>query len=508
MLSALIVFLCTLRMLHAFDASLSSNVAVYWGQNSAGGANTQQSLEYYCQSDDVDIVLLSFLSAFPKMTLNFAGACSELFPDGLLRCDAIASGIKTCQAHGKIVLLSMGGALGNYGFSSDSDGVDFAEILWNTFGGGSSSERPFDDAVIDGFDLDLENNNQVGTVAFGNALRSWFAKDASKQYYLSAAPQCPYPDQSVGDFLAGVDVDFAFIQFYNNYCSLGANFNFDTWELYASGTSPNKSIKLYLGLAGSPTAAGSGYVDAGTVKQYLSKIQGGASFGGISIWDASQAFANVNSNGVNFAQEMKDLLQADTPKSPAKSSFLTSSTEVPTTLSTSLVTTSSPKLPTAALATASSSTLSTTTSVTTSSSTLSTLTTSVTSETTSKSPVESSSLTTSITPSVTIPGSRSTSSSLFETLPASLATTSVSQVKESTSSSSLTSSTSLEAATTEVKATIAPTTTSTEEINTTPTSKKPRVLLTVVTAPAVHETVTLYGHTTLITTVYGNPNQY
>ncbi|KAL7664868.1 chitinase [[Candida] zeylanoides] len=477
MLSALIVFLCALRMSHAFDASSSSNVAVYWGQNSAGGANTQQSLEYYCQSDDVDIVLLSFLSAFPKMTLNFAGACSESFPDGLLRCDAIASGIKTCQAHGKIVLLSMGGASGNYGFSSDSDGVDFAEILWNTFGGGSSSERPFDDAVIDGFDLDLENNNQVGTVAFGNALRSWFAKDASKQYYLSAAPQCPYPDQSVGDFLAGVDVDFAFIQFYNNYCSLGANFNFDTWESYASGTSPNKSIKLYLGLAGSPTAAGSGYVDAGTVKQYLSKIQGGASFGGISIWDASQAFANVNSNGVNFAQEMKDFAHHivnefgdDILPEIANSGFGDGiffdvvNDDVGDNFFLDIVNTNDV--------------------------------------------VESSSSTTSITPSVTIPGSRSTSSSLFETLPASLATTSVSQVKESTSSSSSTSSTSLEAATTEVKATIAPTTTSTEEINTTPTSKKPRVLLTVVTAPAVHETVTLYGHTTLITTVYGNPNQY
>lgn len=508
MLSALILFLCALRMLHAFDASLSSNVAVYWGQNSAGGANTQQSLEYYCQSDDVDIVLLSFLSAFPKMTLNFAGACYDLFPSGLLKCDAIASGIKACQANGKIVLLSMGGALGNYGFSSDSDGIDFAETLWNTFGGGSASERPFGDAVIDGFDLDLENNNQVGTVAFGNALRSWYAKDASKQYYLSAAPQCPYPDQSVGDFLAGVDVDFAFIQFYNNYCSLGSNFNFDTWELYASGTSPNKNVKLYLGLAGSPTAAGSGYVDAGTVKQYLSKIQGGASFGGISIWDASQAFANVNSNGVNFAQELKKLLQADTTTTTAKSSSLILSTKVPTTLSTSSVSTSSSPLSTVTSVTKSSSRSSTTTSVTISALTLPKLTTSVESETTSKSPVISSSLATSITPSVTIPGSSSTSSSSFETSPSSPATTGTSQVRESTSSSSLISSTSLEATTTEVQATTSPTTTPTEEISTTPTSKKPRVLLTVVTAPAVHETVTLYGHTTLITTVYGNPNQY
>lgn len=43
----------------AFDSSANTNIAVYWGQNSAG---TQESLATYCESSDADIFLLSFLN--------------------------------------------------------------------------------------------------------------------------------------------------------------------------------------------------------------------------------------------------------------------------------------------------------------------------------------------------------------------------------------------------------------------------------------------------------------
>ena len=61
--------------------------------------------------------------------------------------------IETCQAAGKVVLLGLGGAIGKYGFSSASQAVTFATTLWNLFGEGKSSTRPFGSAVIDGFDL-------------------------------------------------------------------------------------------------------------------------------------------------------------------------------------------------------------------------------------------------------------------------------------------------------------------------------------------------------------------
>jgi chitinase len=63
------------------------------------------------------------------------------------------SDIQTCQAAGKTILLSLGGAIGDYGFTSASQAQGFATMLWNLFGEGTSTTRPFGSAVVDGFDL-------------------------------------------------------------------------------------------------------------------------------------------------------------------------------------------------------------------------------------------------------------------------------------------------------------------------------------------------------------------
>ncbi|CAI4892791.1 AFH_G0038060.mRNA.1.CDS.1 [Saccharomyces cerevisiae] len=289
----------------AFDSSANTNIAVYWGQNSAG---TQESLATYCESSDADIFLLSFLNQFPTLGLNFANACSDTFSDGLLHCTQIAEDIETCQSLGKKVLLSLGGASGSYLFSDDSQAETFAQTLWDTFGEGTgASERPFDSAVVDGFDFDIENNNEVGYSALATKLRTLFA-EGTKQYYLSAAPQCPYPDASVGDLLENADIDFAFIQFYNNYCSVCGQFNWDTWLTYAQTISPNKNIKLFLGLPGSASAAGSGYIsDTSLLESTIADIASSSSFGGIALWDASQAFSN-ELNGEPYVEILKNLL--------------------------------------------------------------------------------------------------------------------------------------------------------------------------------------------------------
>ena len=289
----------------AFDSSANTNIAVYWGQNSAG---TQESLATYCQSSNADIFLLSFLNQFPTLGLNFANACSDTFSDGLLHCTQIAEDIETCQSLGKKVLLSLGGASGSYLFSDDSQAETFAQTLWDTFGEGTGAgERPFDSAVVDGFDFDIENNNEVGYSALAAKLRTLFA-EGTKQYYLSAAPQCPYPDASVGDLLENADIDFAFIQFYNNYCSVSGQFNWDTWLTYAQTVSPNKNIKLFLGLPGSASAAGSGYIsDTSLLESTIADITSSSSFGGIALWDASQAFSN-QLNGEPYVEILKNLL--------------------------------------------------------------------------------------------------------------------------------------------------------------------------------------------------------
>lgn len=137
-----------------------------WGQD--GG-----TLASVCASSSVDVVVIAFLNTFfgtdglPE--INLASSCNgPAFPGtNLLQCTQVGYGsklggwlwysqdIKTCQAAGKIVLLSLGGAVGNYGFSSASQATTFATTLWNIFGGGTSSTRPFGASVVDGFDLGI-----------------------------------------------------------------------------------------------------------------------------------------------------------------------------------------------------------------------------------------------------------------------------------------------------------------------------------------------------------------
>ena len=86
------------------------------------------------------------------------------------------------------------------------------------------------------------------------------------------------------------------MQFYNNFCSL-TNFNnpnawnFDQWDTWAKKTSRNKDVKIFIGAPASSSAAGSGYVDAATLAKIASETRSKySSFGGIMLWDASQAY--------------------------------------------------------------------------------------------------------------------------------------------------------------------------------------------------------------------------
>ncbi|GME71704.1 unnamed protein product [Ambrosiozyma monospora] len=302
----------------------ASEIALYWGQTTT---KPQERLANYCKKGDADIFILSFMNEFSgpsSMELNFADACggSET-SKGLLKCEAIAEDIQTCQkTYGKKVFLSLGGGAGKYGFASDSDAKEFAGTLWNTFGAGSdvsSEDRPFGDAVVDGFDFDIESGSDTGYAALATKLRSYYAQDSSKTYYISAAPQCVYPDKYTGDLLANADVDYAFVQFYNNPCSVdGTSFNWDTWADYAAHNATNNKIKIFLGLPGSPSSAVSGYVDLDTIKKTVNGpiAANNANFGGIMMWDASSVYANGD-----LVQEVKGFLQsAGSPSGSSDSS--------------------------------------------------------------------------------------------------------------------------------------------------------------------------------------------
>lgn len=66
------------------------------------------------------------------------------------------------SSKGETILLSFGGAQENHGFINDPADQPFADIFWKFYDGGSSNTRPFGDAILDDFDLDIERGRPTG----------------------------------------------------------------------------------------------------------------------------------------------------------------------------------------------------------------------------------------------------------------------------------------------------------------------------------------------------------
>ena len=217
-------------------------IVTYWGQNGASRVTTdvtkhEKSLAETCQDNpQYEAVIVAFVIEFfspenvdrtPRM--NFSKHCTSMNAydadhKRLYRCDVIARGINECQRMNKKVLISLGGANGDYGFANDDEARTFAQTTWDLFLGGQHKFRPFTTAILDGIDLDIEGGGSTGYTAYVRRLRELMSGDKSRPWYISAAPQCPTPDAHLGPGAGKVlgDApelfDFLNVQFYNNWC--------------------------------------------------------------------------------------------------------------------------------------------------------------------------------------------------------------------------------------------------------------------------------------------------
>ncbi|CAA7258784.1 unnamed protein product [Cyclocybe aegerita] len=291
--------LLSTNLVAAFSNSRKDNLAVYWGQDSAGH---QQRLGFYCEDDTIDVIPMAFLYTFfgkgGQPVIDFSNICSRgsnnFAGTDLADCSFMASDIQKCQAKGKLVTLSLGGATAKVGFNSDAQAAGFARVIWDMFLGGNGTVRPLGDAILDGIDLDIENGSSAHYDTFVDALRS-LAKGSRRRFYVTAAPQCPFPDAKVGASLNSAFFDAVYVQFYNNYCETSApsEFNFATWDHWAKTQSPNKDVKVYLGAPASTGSAGNGFVSSQTLVNVARDAQKKySSFGGIMLWDADSAYTN------------------------------------------------------------------------------------------------------------------------------------------------------------------------------------------------------------------------
>lgn len=107
-----------------------------------------------------------------------------------------------------------------------------------------------------------------------------------KKVYLSAAPQCPYPDSHLRKALSTGLFDYVWVQFYNNqpceYRSGDVTKLIKSWNTWVKSI---KATKIFVGLPAARAAAGSGYIPPNILKsQVLPKVKKSTKYGGIMLW--------------------------------------------------------------------------------------------------------------------------------------------------------------------------------------------------------------------------------
>ncbi|KAI9070948.1 hypothetical protein K1719_047088 [Acacia pycnantha] len=160
------------------------DIAVYLHKDSVEG-----SLKETCATGKYSFVVFNPLWIFENGEThqhNLTGHCHPFSSSG---CTTIGSEIKYCQQRGIKVMLSIEGSSVNYNLTSSDDAQKACDYLWNKFLGGSSSSRPFGDAILDGIDFDVRKVNQYFYDLASNL--------KSHSTHLSQRPQCPFPNGSI-----------------------------------------------------------------------------------------------------------------------------------------------------------------------------------------------------------------------------------------------------------------------------------------------------------------------
>ncbi|PKI63468.1 hypothetical protein CRG98_016135 [Punica granatum] len=266
-------------------------IATYWGQNGNEGTLTAT-----CATGKYAYVNIAFLNQFGNGRapgLNLAGHCNPSAGG----CKGVSTGIRNCQRQGIKVFLSIGGGVGSYSLASSADARSVADYLWNNFLGGQPSSRPLGDAVLDGIDFDIE----LGSTQFYDDLARFLSAYSSRgrKVYLTAAPQCPFPDKHLGAALNTGLFDYVWVQFYNNnpcqYSQGNTNNLISSWNRW---TTINAG-KIFMGLPAAPGAAGSGYIPPNVlINQVLPVIKRSGKYGGVMLWSKYFDDQNGYSNAI------------------------------------------------------------------------------------------------------------------------------------------------------------------------------------------------------------------
>ncbi|XP_057951102.1 acidic endochitinase-like [Malania oleifera] len=273
LLLSFLAFVLLLQPSHA------GKITTYWGQNVNEG-----SLSATCATGKYSYVNIAFLDKFGSgqtPALNLAGHCSPSSGG----CSSISVDIKNCQGSGIKVMLSLGGDSQSNTISSTADAKSVADYLWNNFLGGTSPSRPLGDAILDGIDFAIVTGSPEHWDDLARDLSDY--GKGGKKVYLTAAPQCPFPDHILAPALNTGLFDYVWIQFYNNppceYTSGNSQNLKNAWNQWSS--SMKGQIFLGIPAALEATGAAGGFIPTEVLtSEILPMIKGSPNYGGVMLW--------------------------------------------------------------------------------------------------------------------------------------------------------------------------------------------------------------------------------
>ncbi|PHU17942.1 Acidic endochitinase [Capsicum chinense] len=169
-----------------------------------------------------------------------------------------------------------------------------ANYLWNNYLGGQSNSCPLGNVILDGIDFDIEEKTTQYWDKLARALSGFCQR---KKVYLTAAPQCPFPDAWLNGALSTGLFDYVWVQFCNNppcRYSGGRTENLkDYWNKWTS----SQAGKIFLGLPAALRAAESGFIPSDVlVSQVLPAISSSPNYGGVILW--SKFYENGYSSAI------------------------------------------------------------------------------------------------------------------------------------------------------------------------------------------------------------------
>ncbi|KAI4719364.1 glycoside hydrolase [Aureobasidium sp. EXF-10727] len=307
----------------SFDALGNSALAVYYGK---AQYNSNPSLWDLCSIDDIDMIVMGFIRNFNgynrQPTFDIASCKTPYQPAANftgITCPTLAANITRCQSLGKKVMISLGGSSSDLDLANATDAQQAATTLWNVFGAGTDTPdiRPFGNVTLDGFDFDYENYADTTYVDVLSATLQSLFKTASPDRYISASPLCVNNTVMPYDFYK--NANFIWPRFYNaNACKAGGkgyNNSVTAWSNFLVGVESNIGPhypRFYIGALGFENYNnGGGFVapdDFGDLVEYTKDRVGKERFGGVSVWEGTDALQSQNADGVNILNITKEAL--------------------------------------------------------------------------------------------------------------------------------------------------------------------------------------------------------